>query len=190
MPNNNNRTESKAAALARVQALIAGTKLHLPNGSFTLGGSALTTATLLPLLTGLVDAMTALSVEQARVKDVLAAERAMLAKVEPIIRDLRRLVLATFPGATQTLADFGLTPPKARTPLTVEKQAAAKAKAKATREARGTVGRVKRLAIRGNVTGVELTPVTSPAAAPPAQPAPNASSVTPSASSGGGTPTK
>ena len=60
-----------------------------------------------------------------------------------------------------------------------EDQAAAKAKAKATRIARGTRGPKAKKVVKGNVTGVEITPVTAPAAAPEpatAQPAANASS--------------
>jgi len=181
------RSVSKAATLAFVQALIAGAKLHLPNGSFTLGGSAFTTASLVQLLTDLANAMTATIAEQAKAKDVLGAERAIQVKAAPVIRDFRRLVLATFPGALQTLKDFGLAPPKARTPLTSEKSTAAKAKAKATRQARGTVGSRKRLAIKGNVTGVVVTPVTAPEAAQPAQPAPNASPTPPPSPGGSAT---
>jgi hypothetical protein len=187
---NSNRSRSKAAALAFVQALIAGTKLHLPNGQFTLGGTAFTSTTLLQFLQGLVDALSAAIAEQARATDVLAASRAMEAKVAPVIRDFRRLVLATFPGATQTLADFGLTPPKAPTPRTTETNAAAKAKAKATREARGTVGSRKRLAVKGNVTGVLVTSVTAPEPAPPAPTVTTAPAATPPAPAGGGSATK
>src|ERR1700722_11351694 len=59
------------------------------------------------------------------------------AKVGPIILAYRRFVLLTFSNVTQTLVDFGLTPPKVRTPLTIEQKAAANEKAKATRVARG-----------------------------------------------------
>ena len=177
---------TKATALARVLALVAGIKLHLPSGSFSLGGSTFTSAALVQLLTDLANAMTATNVEQARVKDVLGAERAMKAKVDPVIRDFERLVLATFPGAVQTLADFGMAPPKAPAPRTVEQLAAAKAKAESTRKARGTVGSRKRLAIQGNVTGVVVTPVTAPAASP-AQPAPNASPTPPPSPGGSAT---
>jgi hypothetical protein len=52
-------------------------------------------------------------------------------------------------------------------------------KIRATRQARGTTSRKKKLAIKGDMTGVTIiTPVTSPAPAPSpsAQPASNASS--------------
>jgi hypothetical protein len=97
--------------------------------------------------------------------------------VDPVIRDLRRFLLASFSTAPQTLAEFGLEPPKARKPRTGAENAAAAAKAEATRKARGTVGSKKKLTIKGNVTGVLVTPVTEPATPSPSpQPASTASS--------------
>ncbi len=81
------------------------------------------------------------------------AEQAAQAQVGPILLAFKRLVLAAFANATQTLADFGLTPPKARAPLTAEQLAARAAKAKATRAARGTTSKKQKLAVKGNVTG-------------------------------------
>jgi len=168
---------TKAAALARVLGLIAGTQKHFPNGSFTLGSTAFTTASLVQLLQSLADAMTAANSAQASAKDALAAEEGAQAKVGPFVQAYERFVLAAFSNANQTLADFSLTPPKARTPLTIEQKAAAKAKAAATRAARGTTSKKKKLTVQGNVTGVTVTPITAPTAAQPsAQPASSASS--------------
>jgi hypothetical protein len=161
---------SKAAALARVQALIAGTSKHFPNGSFTIGSTTYSSASLLQLLQKLADAMSARDAAQAGAKDAMAAEQAAQAQIGPIERAYRRLVLAAFSNATQTLADFGLTPPKARAPLTSEELAAKAAKARATRTARGTTSKKQKLGVKGDVTGVTVTPVHAPTAAPPAAP--------------------
>ncbi len=166
-----------------MQALIAGTNKHFPNGTFTLGNTAYTTATLLQVLQGLADALTALAAAQLGAKDALTAKQAMEAKVEPVIHAYRRFLHAAFVNATQALGDFGLEPYKAPAPRTAEQKAAAAAKAKATREARGTTSKKQKLAVKGNVTGINVTPVTStpaatsaPAApATPPQPAPTAS---------------
>jgi hypothetical protein len=160
-------TKTKAAALAHVQAIIAGTTKHFPNGSFTIGGTVYTAASLIQAFQGLVSAMTARNAAQAGAKDALAAEQAAETQVSPILLAYKRLVVAAFANATQTLADFGLAPPKARTPLTTEQRAARAAKAKATRTARGTTSKKQKLAIKGHVTGVTVTPVTAPTAAPP-----------------------
>ena len=171
-------TKTKAATLARVQAVIAGTTKHFPNGSFTIGSTVYTAASLIQVFQGLASAMTARNAAQAGAKDALAAEQAAQTQVGPILLAYKRLVLAAFANATQTLVDFGLTPPKARTPLTTEQRAARAAKAKATRAARGTTSKKQKLAVKGNVTGVTVTPITVPTAAtpPPAQPAPTAPS--------------
>jgi hypothetical protein len=174
---------TKAAALARVQALIAGTTKHFPNGSFTLGGTTYTSASLIQVLQGLANAMQARDVAQAGAKDALAAEHTAQTQVGPIMKVYERLVLLTFANATQTLADFGLKPPKARTPLTTAQRAVRAAKAKATRTARGTTSKKQKLAIKGDVTGVTVTPITAPTAAPPASPAAPAAPVTPASPS-------
>jgi hypothetical protein len=160
-------TKTKAAALARVQAIIAGTTKHFPNVSFTIGSTVYTAASLIQAFQGLASAMTARNAAQAGAKDALAAEQAAETQVGPILLAYKRLVLATFASATQTLADFGLAPPKARTPFTTEQLAVRAAKAKATRTARGTTSKKQKLAIKGNVTGVTVTPITAPTAATP-----------------------
>jgi hypothetical protein len=164
-------SKSKATALAHVQAIIAGTTKHLPNGSFPIGGTTYTAASLIQVFQGLVNTMTAHDAAEAGAKDALAAERAAQLQVGPILLAFKHLVLVQFANSAQTLADFGLTPPKARTPLTTEQRAARAAKAKATRAARGTTSKKQKLAVKGNVSGVTVTPITVPTAAtPPAQP--------------------
>jgi hypothetical protein len=169
---------NKATALARVQALMAGTEKHFPNGSFTLGNTSYTTASLVQALKALEDALTAVNVAQSGARDAVSALRATETKVAPLLRDYRSFVRATFSTAASQLADFGLSPTKARKPMDSEERAAATAKMRATRIARGTTSKKQKLAVKGNVTGVIVTPVThagpsSPTAAP-AEPAPAA----------------
>jgi hypothetical protein len=158
--------ENKATALAAVRALIAGTQKHFPNGQFTLGNVAYTTASLVQTLQGLVDAFTALAAAHASVTDGVAALRAMETKVGPLLREYVTFLRATFSTAAAPLGDFGLQPPKAHQPLSTEKRAAATAKARATRAARGTTSKKQKLAIKGDVTGVVVTPITTPAPSP------------------------
>jgi len=144
--------KNKATTSTHVQALIAGTQKHFPNGQFTLGNAAYTTASLVQTLQGLADALTALNAAHASVKDGVAALRAAETKVAPVIRDYTSFLRATFSTATAQLGDFGLQAPKAHQPLTTEKRAAATAKMKATRAARGTTSKKQKLAVKGNVT--------------------------------------
>src|SRR5260370_42069951 len=63
-------------------------------------------------------------------------------------------------------------PPKVRTPMDSDKRAGAVAKMRATRKARGTTSRKQKLAIKGDVTGEHITPVTrAEASSPSATPA-------------------
>ena len=178
------KSESKATALAQVQALIAGTNKHFPNGSFTLGNTVYTTASLVQALKVLEEAITRVNALQASTKDAVSAMHAAETQVAPLLRDYRSVVRAAFSTTAAQLADFGLEPPKARKPLDSEKRALAAAKMRATRKARGTTSKKQKLAVKGDVTGVLVTPITTaPAATPSVPPAPSASSApTPGAS--------
>jgi hypothetical protein len=164
--------------LAHVQTIIAGTQKHFPNGSFLIGNAAYTTASLVQALNVLEDALSGLAAAHSSVKDAVTALRAAETTVIPLLRGYRTFLRAAFGTAAAQLADFGLQPPKARTPLDSDQRVVVKAKMKATRAARGTTSKKQKLAVKGNVTGVLVTPVknagpSSPTAAP-AEPAANA----------------
>jgi hypothetical protein len=160
-----NLKPNKTAALAQVQALIAGTLKHFPNGTFTFGNTAYTTATLVQALQTMEQVLVASNAAQASAKDALTALRVNETTSGPLVRDYKRFVLSAFNNSAQQLADFGLPAPKVRQPLDNEKRAAATAKLRATRKARGTTSKKQKLTIKGDVTGVVVTPVTAPPAA-------------------------
>jgi hypothetical protein len=168
--------------LALVQGLISGTQKHFPSGSFTLGNVAYTTTTLVQALQGLASAITAVNAARVSLKDAVAALDKAEPSMAPLLRDYTKFLQSAFSTAAQQLADFGLQPPKARTPLTSEQLAARTAKSRATRAARGTTSKKQKLAIKGDVTGVQITPVTSPAPSSPSpQPATSIAPATPTA---------
>jgi hypothetical protein len=176
--------QGKASALVRVQAIIAGTEKHFPNGSFTLGNAAYTTASLVQALKVLADALTDLAAAHASIRDGVTALHEAETSVGPLLRDYQHFLRATFSTANAPLADFGLAPPRVRSPLSSEKRAGAVAKMRATRAARGTTSKKQKLAIKGDVTGVIVTPITaagpsSPPTATPAVPAPAPTPETP-----------
>jgi hypothetical protein len=116
---------------------------------------------------------TAKSVWKAKLAAVAAQAPALLS----LMAALKSYVELTYSESPDVLADFGLPPKTVTTPLTTEQQAAAVAKRKATREARGTKGSKAKLEVKGNVTGVVVTPVTAATpAAPPAAPSTPATS--------------
>jgi hypothetical protein len=151
---------TKAAALAQVQALIAGTTKVFPNATLTFGNASVSSASILQDLQNLEKAMLAVNTAQSNARDAMSALRAQAASVGPLLRAYKRYLLATYGTATQQLAEFGLQPTKARTPSSTETRAAATAKLRATRAARGTKGKKQKAAIKG------AAPVTAPATPP------------------------
>jgi hypothetical protein len=121
---------SKAASLARLQAIIAGTQKHLPKTTVSFGNAAHSTDSLVQLFQSL--------------KDALAARHSQELIVVPMLRAFEHFLQVTFSSATETLADFGLAPPKARKPMTTEAKAAAAAKRRATRKLLGTKGTLQK----------------------------------------------
>jgi hypothetical protein len=166
--------------LAQLQAVIEGLQTQLPNAQFTLGNTTFTTATLVQALQGLVAAIKAANAAQASAEVAVNAMHDAAAKVGPVFLAIKRTLVTMYGNATDKLALFGLKPQKAPAPLTADQLAARKAKANATREARGTTSAKQKKSIKGNVTGVTLTPVTAPSdPAPTAQPAPTAATASP-----------
>ena len=162
--------------------LAAGTQKHLANvatlmfasGSFT-PQQVEAQLTLLSTLRADVEAA------KATVKAKLAEEQAQSAALNAFQDAFIAFVKATFGNSPAVLADFGLSPKKVATPLTVAQMAAAKAKRDATRKARGTMGSKQKKSVKGDVTGVTITPTTAAAhsassdvTTPPAGAAPTA----------------
>ena len=166
---NSNRNQGKSTEAALAEQLAAGTKTHFATAASLAFASATFTPaqveaslnTLASLRNDVEDAKVALEAK-------LAAEAEQLPTLRAFMSAYVQFLLATFSKSPGILADFGLKAKKAKAPLTVEQKAAAAAKRKATRAARGTTSAKKKALIKGNVTGVVVTPVTAspePAAA-------------------------
>jgi hypothetical protein len=167
--------QNKASQAAGIAALIAGFKKHYPTGSTTLqvGGASYTVDSLTTTLQGAVDQESAVEAAKTAYSAKLQAQRAQAPSNNALIKALKAYVRSTFGSSADTLADFGLSPPKARTPQSAAAKAVSVAKRAATRTARGTKGTVQKLAIKGNVSAslvVSPAPGPTPAAAPPAAP--------------------
>ncbi|MGH7297701.1 MAG: hypothetical protein ACRELB_22375 [Polyangiaceae bacterium] len=161
----------------RAEALSTGTTKHFPDptAKVAFGGGTHTIAEVNGNLGQVVTLRNEANDAEAQAQAKRAAERTALPNLLLFMAAYVAFLKATFGNSPDVLADFGLAPKKARTPLTVEQQVAAKAKRKATREARGTRGPVAKKEIVGNVVGVTVTPIlapTAPSAQPAAAPAP------------------
>jgi hypothetical protein len=161
----------KSSRASRASSLVAGTAKHYPNAKqqLTFAGKAQTVAQVTAKLQSIVDLRNDTEAAQATAKAKVSAENEQLPALLAFLMAYVAFIRATFGNAPDTLADFGVPPKKAPTPLTATQQAAAVAKRASTREARGTRGSQQKKLVKGNVTGVVVTPVTAPA--PASQPA-------------------
>lgn len=161
------------AAQAHDAQVLVGIQKHLLNvPSLPLAGSAITPADLVKLVQSRIDSAGVVAAASATWHSTVTAHKALNAKLTPVVRGLRQYVLNVFGETSPVLADFGFTAPKTVT-RTPEQKAAAAAKAKATRKARGTLGKKQKKGVTGTVPTTAPTP--PPTASPPAAPGPVAS---------------
>jgi hypothetical protein len=172
---------------ARDAQVIVGIQKHLQNvSSLPVAGATFTPAELVKLFQSRIDSANRVSTEKANWHSTVEADKALSAKLTPVLRGLRQYVLNAFGETSPVLADFGFTPPKKRT-LTPEKKAAAALLAKATRKARHTVGKKQKLAIKGAVS--PAAPANPPASASaPTAVAPTAPATPPTGGASGHSP--
>ena len=180
----NSKVRTKASLQQRVRSLIAGTQKHTPTGPLTFGGATYDATSLVQTLQSLGNAIAASDAAKAKWNDALKVMQDEQAKVAPVIRDYQSYIVSLLGNAPSTLAEYGLAPRKVRTPLTVEQKAAAAAKGAATRAARHTMGTVQKKRVKGNVTGVVVTPIPAPSSTP----SPAAGAAAQTASPTGSTP--
>ena len=102
----------------------------------------------------------ALTAEAAQIA-ALKEESDVLAQTSAARQALRLIVLGVYSGSPDDLAVFGLKPRKASSE-TVARRAEAAVKAKATRQARGTMGPKQKLAITGATAPATTAPAKTP----------------------------
>jgi hypothetical protein len=167
--------KNRTVTRARDAQVIVGIQKDLKNVSVPVAGETFTPATLTALLQSRIDAAAQVDTTRAAWLAAVKTYDTVDAKATPVVHGLKQYVLNAYGPTSPVLADFGFTTPK-RAAQTPEKKAAAVAKRKATREARNTMGKKAKLAVKGNVTGIVVTPVTvpntdTPSASAPAAPA-------------------
>jgi hypothetical protein len=160
---------TKTSLQTRIRGIIAGTQKHAPNGSFTFGSTTYAAPALVQLLQSLADALDATDAARSRWKDALENANDARTKVLPVLKEYQAWVAVTYSGTPSTLADYGVTPRKAPTPLTAGQLTAAVAKRKATRAARHTMGSKQKKGVKGTVTTTVSPNPQAAAASPVAQ---------------------
>jgi hypothetical protein len=156
----NIRHKEQIVVLAK--QLIAGTAKHLGSAtqvSFT--GGSYTPADITTKLQQIVTLRSDVDAAKASTKAKLTAEKTVMPSLRSLMAAYVTYLKAIYGDSPDVLADFGLSL-KSRAPLTVVAKAGAVAKSAATRAARHTMGSRQKKAVKGDVTGVVVTPV-SPA---------------------------
>jgi len=175
---------SKSDEVVHVTKMIAGTTKRFPTGSQVLsfGGGTHTVDEVTSDMQSFVNNRTAVETARAATQVALDADGVAAPSLLALIGEYTKFVRSTFGTSADALADFDLAPPKARAPRTAAEKAVSAAKAKATRQARGTTSAKQKKGVKGNVTATLVVtpgpsapapaPVTEVAPTAPASPAP------------------
>jgi hypothetical protein len=130
------KKRNNAAQMASDQSIVEGLVKHAATLlTLAVGGGTMKASDLVVVLQARIAAIKAAIAARAALMAAVAAEHAEIAKTAVMISGARQALKIMFAGQPDLLADFGIAPPKPRTPLTAEQKALAKAKAAATRKA-------------------------------------------------------
>jgi hypothetical protein len=167
---------TKSSVSAQATQLIAGVQKHLSTvTSFMLESTAYTPAEITAALNQLVALFAAVETARSVVAAKLAQEKAQAPALRSTMAALVSFVKVSFAGSPDVLADFGVQPKKVATKPTTEEKVVAVAKRASTRKARGTTGPKAKLAVKGNVVDVVVTPIEAAPSAAPSAPVTNGS---------------
>jgi hypothetical protein len=168
-----NTSKARIDTQAADQKMIDGFNKHAQTiPSLIVAGTSLKAADIITVLQTRLSTANAAQSTRGTWQNAVKADKDERAKTKTL-DGVRQALLVALSGSIDALGDFGLSPRKARV-LSPEKKAVAAAKAKATRKARGTMGKVQKKGVKGAVTAtLVVTPqagsqpaVTAPAPAP------------------------
>src|SRR5258708_10730307 len=166
------------------QKLIDGFNKHAPTlASLVIGTATLKAADIIGVLQARIATANAVQPARSAWQGAVKADKDERARTKAYVDGVRQALQVVLSGSIEGLADFGLKARKARV-QTPEKKAIAAAKAKATRDARGTKGSVQKQAVKGDVA---VALVVTPADAPKPATAPTPVQATPPAPAAGTT---
>lgn len=155
-------TPRRDSVLAELRSLEAGVQKYLGNRTVVLASESYTGAQLLARVGLSLDAATRLQAAKGALADALANDRKIKKSEAAFLLDLKNLLRLNYSDSATTLGAFALEPRKKRPVPTPQEALVAVAKGRATRVERKTMGKRQKAAIKGNVSGVAITPVTTP----------------------------
>jgi hypothetical protein len=174
---------SKNDVSAMLTTVLGAVNTTLLKKTIVLEGEAWKETDIASALQGQIQALQASAAAHATwIKLVADQRQAYKTVIVPLLKALRNYIALAYGTNSQTYVDFGFAQPTKAKPST-ETRAAALAQSRATREARGTMGKKQRLAIKGVVQPVTAQPV-APSPSTPSETTPAASTSSPSGGNG------
>jgi hypothetical protein len=165
-------TKNKQQQLTEAQNLAVGIPKYAGSMTFTYNGQTYSASQAAGVFQGIVSAILATQAAKAAYHESVVKEDALLATSEPLATSFKEVLRASFEAEPTIMGGLGIAQRKTPTPPTAQELASRAAKAKATREARGTGSKKQKAQITGNVEGVTITPVVAtPAPSATAAPA-------------------
>jgi hypothetical protein len=144
----------------QIQALVNNLSVRVSKASFIVAGKTYTASSVVKLAQSVLTARSSVTAAKGKLKDTRLAAAQVEDDAIPIMSAVRTIVVPMFSNDTGALADLAVSPRKKPVALTPEERMAATAKSLSTRQARGTMSKKKKAKVKGNVTGIIVTPVT------------------------------
>ncbi len=162
-----NSPTNRSSEIAADQAMIDGIQKFLSQfASLPVGSQILAPADIVKVFQGRLNAGKAVQTADAARTTAVKANRDERLNTAAFAQSFRRMVLGMFSQSPDTLAVFGLKPPKVVKKKVAVKSAAV-AKSKATRTARNTMGSKQKKAIKGTLPAAPSGAAAEPATATP-----------------------
>jgi len=156
-------TRSQKSVIEELSLLAEALAKHFPNTPFIEESKTYSGPEVIAQVQAILGSAQAVSNARGTLADAIRDDRVMQANNAQFLRHLRSMLRGAYSGNSSTLAEFGLEPVKTRPPPTNDELLLRVAKSLATRKKRRTMGKRQKAAIKGNVTGVVITPVEGPA---------------------------
>jgi len=154
-------TPTRSKIVSDLSMLASGIDAHAPDYAFTFSSETFDKASLVAKIRTICAASQRVIAAQGELGDALAEEQKVRAAGAAFIRNVQATFISMFSNQSNVLADLALAPVRRRPPPTNEELVKRVIKAAATRKKRRTMGKRQRAAIKGTVSGVVVTAVTS-----------------------------
>jgi hypothetical protein len=159
-------TPTRKSTVAELQKLLFGVQKNLSGATLVIAGISYGGPQLAAFVSQALASAVGIQQAHANLTDAIMADEKLQLTIGRQVRGLKDIAQVMFSTQHTTLAEFGLLPRKARTPLSTEALLLRAERVRATRKARNTKGAKQKRAIKGNVIGVTITPVVTATAAP------------------------